>query len=54
MTALIRYKNSFHINNEPFLISFALGEDISIHAVFDLPTILRLGATINFEAGRLE
>ena len=55
ITAFIRYRTLYHINNkrDPYLISFALSNDISIHCVLGIHPLLRLGGTIDLVNGEL-
>ena len=52
MTAVIRYKTPYFFNkSEPFFISFALDNDVSLWCVLGLPTLLALGELINLVKG---
>ena len=52
MTAVIRYKTPYTVNGkDPFILSFALGNDVSLHCVFGLPTLLAMGASIGLASG---
>ena len=48
MTAIIRYKTPYIVAGKgPFILSFALGNDVSLRSVLGLPTLLEMGADIN-------
>ena len=54
MTAVIRYKTPYIIAGKgPFILSFALGKDISLCSALDLPSFLAMGADINLVKGSL-
>ena len=54
MTAVIRYKISYTVAGKgPFMLSFALGNDVSLRRVLRLPTLLAMGADINLVKGLL-
>ena len=47
MTAVVRYKTPYTIIVKgPFVLSFALGNDVSLSCVLGLPTLLVMGASI--------
>ena len=48
ITAVIRYKTPYIVAGKgPFIISFALGNDVSLRSVLVLPTLLAMGADIS-------
>ena len=48
MTAVIRYKTPYVVDGKwPFILSFALGNDVSLRSVLGLLTLLAMGADIN-------
>ena len=48
ITAVIRYKTPYIIaGKEPFILSFALGKDVSLRSVLGLPTLIAIRADIN-------
>ena len=48
MTAVIRYKTPYVVDGKgSFILSFALGNDVSLRSVLGLPTLLAMGADIN-------
>ena len=52
MTAIIWYQTPYLISNRDILfISFALGNDVSIHCVVGFPTLLALGGLIDLGKG---
>ena len=52
MTAVIRYRTPYLVNTQnPLFISFALGNDVSLRCVLDLPTLLAIGGSINLVKG---
>ena len=54
MTAVIRYKTPYFVTGKgPFVLSFALGHDVSLRSVLGLPTLLAMGANINLVKGLL-
>ena len=54
MTAVIRYKKPYIVNGKgPFILSFALGDDVSLRCVLDLPTLLAMCASIGLSSGLL-
>ena len=54
MIAIIRYKTPYIIAGKgPFILSFALGKDVSLRRVLSLPTLLAMGADINLVKGLL-
>ena len=54
MTAVIRYKTPYIIAGKgPFILSFALGKDVSLRSVIGLPTLLTMGADNNLVKGLL-
>ena len=54
MTAIIRYKISYTVAGKgPFMLSFALGNDVSLRRVLRLPALLAMGADINLVKGLL-
>ena len=54
MTAVIRYKTPYIVNDKaPFILSCALGNDVSLRCVFGLPTLLAMGASIGLASGLL-
>ena len=54
MTAVIRYKTPYTVTGKgPFILSFALGHDVSLRSVLGLPTLLAMGADINLAKGLL-
>ena len=40
-------------NKDPLILSFALGTDMALRSVLDLPTLLSIGATIDLSRGTL-
>ena len=54
MTAAIRYKTPFTVTGKgPFVLSLALGSDVSLRSVLGLLTLLAMGAGINLVKGLL-
>ena len=54
MTAVIRYKTPYIVNSKgSFILSFTLGNDVSLRCVLDLPTLLAMGASIGLASGLL-
>ena len=54
MTAVIRYKTPYVVDGKgSFILSFALGNDVSLRSVLGLPTLLAMGADINLVKGLL-
>ena len=54
MPVVIRYKTPYIIADKgPFILSFALGKDVSLRSVLGLPTLLAMGADINLVKGLL-
>ena len=54
ITAVIRYKTPYIVNGKgPFILSFALGNDVSLRCVLVLPTLLAMGASIGLASGLL-
>ena len=54
MTAIIQYKTPYVVDGKgPFILSFALGNDVSLRSVLVLPTLLATGADINLVKGLL-
>ena len=54
MTAVIRYMTLYVVDGKgPFILSFALGNDVSLRSVLGLPTLLAMGADINLAKGLL-
>ena len=53
MTALIRYHKLFSEKKDSLILSFTLGNDISLRNVLGLPTLLSMGATLNLSIGKL-
>ena len=54
MTAVIMYHTPYLVNKrEPLFLSFALGNDVSLRYVLDLPTLLAIGGSINLVKGDL-
>ena len=54
MTTVIRYKTPYVVNGKgPFILSFALGNDVSLRCVLSLPTLLAMGASIGLVSGLL-
>ena len=48
MTAATRYKTSYIVTGQgPFVLSFTLGNDISLRIVLGLPTLLEMSALID-------
>ena len=48
MTAVIQYKTPYIVAGKgPFILSFALGNDVSLRSVLVLPTLLAMGADIS-------
>ena len=53
MTAVIWYHTSFLINKkDPLILSFALGKDVVLRSILDLPSLLAIGATLNLPLGK--
>ena len=51
---MIRYKIPYIINGKgPFVLSFALGNDVNLRCVLGLPTILAMGVSIVLVSGLL-
>ena len=49
MTTIIRYIAPYTVaGKEYFVLSFALGNDVSLRSVLGLPTLLGIGADVNF------
>ena len=54
MIAVIRYQKPYTIAGKgSFIISFALGNDVSLRSVLALPILLAMGADINLAKGLL-
>ena len=54
MTAVIRYRTPYLVNKrDPFFISFAQGNDVSLRCVLSLPTLLAIGGSINLVKGEI-
>ena len=53
MTFLIRYKEQFLLDGILLIITFYLGNDVSLRVVFGLPMIMLLRASLNFETSTL-
>ena len=54
MIAVIRYKTPYVVDGKgSFILSFALGNDVSLRSVLGLPTLLAMGADINLVKGLL-
>ena len=54
MTAAIHYKTPYTVASKgPFILSFALGHDVSLRSVLGLPTLLAMGADMNLVKGLL-
>ena len=54
MTAGIRYKTPYTVAGKgPFILYFALGNDVSLRSVFGLPTLLVMDADIKLVKGLL-
>ena len=54
MTAVIRYKTPYIVTRKgPFILSFALGNDVSLRCVLGLPTLLAMGTSIGLASGLL-
>ena len=52
MTAVIRYRIPYLVNNQdPLFVSFALGNNVSLHCVIGLPALLTLGGLIDLTKG---
>ena len=52
MTAVILYKTPYTMASKgPFILSFALGHDVSLRSVLGLPTLLSMGADVNLVKG---
>ena len=49
MMSLIHYKINFLLDGNPLIITFGLGDDVSLRTILDLPMILLLRASPNFE-----
>ena len=48
MTAIIRYHTPYLVNNkDPLILSFALGNDMSLRSLIGLPILLSMDVTIN-------
>ena len=48
MTAVVRYQKPYIVKGRgPFILSFALGDDISLRCVLGLHTLLSIGAANN-------
>ena len=47
MIAVIRYKTPYIVAGKGPILSFALGNDVSLRGVLGLPTLLAMGADIN-------
>ena len=54
MTTVIHYKTPYIMTGKgPFILSFALGNDVSLGCVFGLPTLLTMGISIGLASGLL-
>ena len=54
MTAVIRYKTPYIVTVKgPCILSFALGNDVSLRCVLSLPTFLAMGHSIGLASGLL-
>ena len=54
MTAVIMYHTPYLVNKrEALFLSFALGNDVSLRYVLDLPTLLAIGGSINLVKGEI-
>ena len=52
LTVVISYRTSYLVNNQdPLFVSFALGNDVSLRYVIELPTLLTLGGLIDSVKG---
>ena len=47
MIAVLRYKTPYIVAGKGPILSFALGNDVSLRGVLGLPTLLAMGADIN-------
>ena len=54
MMSLIHYNINFLLDGNPIIITFGLGDDVSLRTVLDLPMILLLRASLNFEIAILK
>ena len=53
MTAVIRYKTPYLINNTDLIIvSFALGTDVALRSVLGIPCLLVMGAVVDLVNGQ--
>ena len=54
MTAVIRYHIPYLVNNkDPLILSFVLGNDMSLRSVLGRSTLLSMGTTIDLSRGTL-
>ena len=54
MTAVVRYETPYTVTGKgPFVLSFTLGNDVSLRSVLGLPTLLAIGAGIDLIQGLL-
>ena len=54
MIAVIRFRISLFVNKkDPLILSFVLGDDISLRSILGLPTFLSMGVTLNLPLGKL-
>ena len=54
MTAVIRYKTSYLINNtDPFILSFALGTDVALRSILGIPCLLVMDTVVDLVNGQL-
>ena len=55
MTTIIWYQTPYLINNaSPLIISFALGNNVALRSVLDIPCLLAMGAVVDLVQGQLE
>ena len=53
MIVLIRFRSYILLNGSPLVITFSLGEDVSLHAVLGLPIMLLCHMPLDFTTGTL-
>ena len=54
MTAVVRYETPYIVTGKgPFVLSFTLGNDVSLRSILGLPTLLTIGAGIDLIQGLL-
>ena len=54
MTAVIRYRTSYLINNtSPLILSFALGKDVTLRSVLGISCLLKIATVVDLVNGQL-